>query len=129
MTTTYSIIEHAGSVDERVFTDFGTIEDARGWMRDAYDPEEIETLNVRIASEVDGDRIYERAESGIATRVGGCRRARKGSAGRSSPEQSIGDHCPKAWKPSSPAPHRRILQRPLNSGPGDGRATTAHAQL
>jgi hypothetical protein len=58
VTTRYIVLEHADDVDERVFPDFRTLDEAREWMRDAYDPDEIERCNVRIAKEIDGERVY-----------------------------------------------------------------------
>lgn len=77
MRTTYSILEHAGCIDERAFEDFGTLEDARAWMRDAYDPHEIETLGIRIVREVDGRRVYEALAA--AAEAGHHRRAQPGA--------------------------------------------------
>jgi hypothetical protein len=58
VTTRYIVLEHADDVDERAFPDFRTFDEAREWMRDAYDPGEIERCNIRIAKEVDGERVY-----------------------------------------------------------------------
>ena len=59
MRITYSVLEYAGCIDERAFEDFRTLEEARSWMRDAYDPHQIETLGIRIVREVDGRRVSE----------------------------------------------------------------------
>lgn len=59
MRITYSVLEYAGCIDERAFEDFRTLEEARAWMRDAYDPDEIETLGIRIVRELDGHRVHE----------------------------------------------------------------------
>ena len=82
MTIGYSVIESAGSIDERVFADFRNLEEAQGWMRDAYEPDEIESLNVRIAKDVDGERIYEPQRIRTAARAGGCWRGDVGRANR-----------------------------------------------
>ena len=91
MAIRYSVIEFADCIDERVFADFTTLEDARGWMQDAYDPDEIETLNVRIAREVDGDRVYETGEPLVAARAGECWDGYWGSTGQPGSERHAGD--------------------------------------
>jgi hypothetical protein len=57
MAARYVVLEYAGQVDERAFADFGNLDEARSWMSDAYDPMEIDLLNVRVVREVDGVRI------------------------------------------------------------------------
>ncbi|MGL4967339.1 MAG: hypothetical protein ACRC67_39325 [Inquilinus sp.] len=109
MAIKYSVIEFAGCIDERVFADFRTLEDARRWMHDAYDPLEIETLNVRIAREVDGDHIYEADEPLVAAQAGGCWDRCQGSAGRSGSKRHAGDRLPMAANSPAAALHHQLF--------------------
>ena len=57
--THYIIVENSGMENERDVFEASSLAKAIVWIERQYQPDEIDTLNVRICKECDGQRTYE----------------------------------------------------------------------
>lgn len=59
MAKEYTVVENAGYERENDRRSFATAEKAYAWLKANYESDEIESLHVEVALDIDGSRTYE----------------------------------------------------------------------